>query len=337
MPFLSVIVPTARLGGLDVLIDSLAAQSFRDFELVLVDALHERRSLRARDELLRVPFPVIHTAPWRATFPTSAISAPYNTGICLARGDVLLFSTDYNFFSPNTLQRHAEHHRDTRGPTGLAAPAVWRELPPSRLSGQAAHHRKRWEGETGVCTMLADLNAGLVDELLWSIFHEPLTYGTVLQLERSRRPGCPEGLDHRQTMAPGPYDGLDFWGKNDSISREAALDIEGWDEAFDGTHGWHDSDFYERSIRSGVKWFVDPGAANAVHVLNVRPFLPRPLQARHPTVNSGRHMKRQRDNYRQVQQGYTGALRRRRLFAQAVLDQALVHQRGKNVVSVVAP
>ena len=50
MPYLSIVVPTMRVGGLNILFDALAAQRFTDFELVLVDGLRGKRAARVAEE-----------------------------------------------------------------------------------------------------------------------------------------------------------------------------------------------------------------------------------------------------------------------------------------------
>jgi glycosyltransferase involved in cell wall biosynthesis len=42
-PYISIIMPTMRIGGLGVVFDSLEKQEFRDFELVIADNIYEYR------------------------------------------------------------------------------------------------------------------------------------------------------------------------------------------------------------------------------------------------------------------------------------------------------
>jgi hypothetical protein len=43
MPDISIVMPTNRVGGLDLLFKSLENQTFKNFELVLVDSLYKHR------------------------------------------------------------------------------------------------------------------------------------------------------------------------------------------------------------------------------------------------------------------------------------------------------
>ena len=63
MPKISVIVPTNRIGGLDILFESLKRQSFQDFELILADAIYQYRKNIVAETVRQYGFPVKHIEP----------------------------------------------------------------------------------------------------------------------------------------------------------------------------------------------------------------------------------------------------------------------------------
>lgn len=113
MPAISLIVTTYRLGGLDVLFDSLAKQSFTNFELVLVDALYDTRTKivmrEARDRFLHVQHVRLNPHP----FPAYAPASERNAGIVASTGDAILFLDDYVRLAPDFVERHAQFHDKT--------------------------------------------------------------------------------------------------------------------------------------------------------------------------------------------------------------------------------
>src|SRR5882672_4507169 len=106
MPKLSVVVFTCRPGGIDVLLKSLQFQTFRDFELVLVDALYSRRHELVADMFGAAGIPLIHTPPRTREFPYDAIPPACNAAIVKAMSPVLLCMTDYTWVPPKALEIH---------------------------------------------------------------------------------------------------------------------------------------------------------------------------------------------------------------------------------------
>jgi len=105
-PIISVILETARYGGLDWQLKLLANQSFKDFELILIDGCYNERKefvLVLAEELnidliyLEEQFP----------FKTSHVR-PLNVNTCMkfATGKYFVFLDDYHLFPNNFLEEH---------------------------------------------------------------------------------------------------------------------------------------------------------------------------------------------------------------------------------------
>src|SRR5712671_7816501 len=105
-PKISVCCITARPGGLDVLLTGLKHQTFRDFELVLVDAVYDRRVSLVQDAATDARVAVVHTPPRVRLFPEDACPEARNTAIIKAHGELLLWVVDYAYLAPACLEAH---------------------------------------------------------------------------------------------------------------------------------------------------------------------------------------------------------------------------------------
>jgi len=112
MPKISVLVSTFRPGGLDITFAGMRDQTFRDFELILVDRRYERRhqeviNLAAEYGLADK---IIHAPEHRRNGKWLSLTAGWNTAIALARNEILLFFQDWCYAPPNWLASHMEYH-----------------------------------------------------------------------------------------------------------------------------------------------------------------------------------------------------------------------------------
>ena len=85
--------------------ECLRAQTFEDFEWVLIDDLWEGRQGFLDD--MELPFPVVHKPP-REVIEHYAPDMAVNTGLVYARGELIYFMGDSIKVLPGTLERHWE-------------------------------------------------------------------------------------------------------------------------------------------------------------------------------------------------------------------------------------
>lgn len=274
---ISVLCVTNRVGGLDLLADSLRRQTYRDFELVLVDSIRPYRAAYSFPTDMRVQW----LDDWRDDNFTSRYMAAQNKGIEHARGDTILFACDYSYFAPDCLEKHAEAQKRAPGPVCFdyeyrTMPAPKPGLPNYRetISGTkenaAEYGRQCHDNATRYA---ADLKSGKLSEFMWSIFAEPLTPEAIAAL--------PLELEQK----PSTADLANDWNwcslKNESIPTELLLDMNGFEEDYDGSHGWQDSSFSYRLRARGIRWHHGgPGCTltvvNPRHWSNIK-TLTRPL------------------------------------------------------------
>lgn len=264
MPFLSLIVPTVRVGGLDFLFDSLAKQTFTDFELILVDAHARRRADIIREQGRNRFLRVVAVEPKPNPFPVTSFCAFENAGLAAATGEVAVFVVDYSRLPPDLLAAHASFHRaDTTKRAGL--------MMPHRYVGLDVHPDFPRYAQADINRYADDIESGRLDRFLWSI-------GTATNTPD--KPWTVDGggqstadADPKLRMQPGAVNPDCFHAKNESVRLEHCRAIGGFDQDLDGGHCYQDTDFAERlSLKAGVSWKVSP--AHPVEIVNPRHVFP---------------------------------------------------------------
>lgn len=264
-PRVSVVVPMYRVGGWDVVCDSLEGQTFREFELVVADAIEPRRAPLIAEKLSRYSFPIRHLGP-SGGMALSDYSRAINDAVTHARGELVVIQSDYTWMPPGCLQAHYDAHMAavSRGERAcFMLDNHCTELPPLAEGLGAygpdweakpyvtAEERVQLEREMSIAAdrYELDLEGGKLDHLMWSIFKVPLTNAEVLALPIKR--------SHlKQGIALDPN-----WCslKNEGIPTNAFLDVNGLDEDMDGSHLYQDQEFAYRAARAGYRWTTAPG------------------------------------------------------------------------------
>ncbi len=258
---LSVIVVTNRVGGLDALFAGLREQSFRDFRVWVVDELVERQRfawpsqepvfVRCRPGLPR----------W-GRYMASLNAALYEERRLGTPADRFVFWSDYTCPHPETLATHARFHEEHPDDIMLGG-IEYCELPklhpdfPLKYGWLAMGHdvsnhktetyapwlndqRRHELYEEWRQNYEADLDAGKLDQFMWSTFETPIkSFADVENLRVFNH-------DRRDTS---PFLNL----KNDSIPRHWLDKIGGFDERADGSHGHQDSITWRQLAKVGAK------------------------------------------------------------------------------------
>jgi len=272
MTRISLVIPSYRKGGCDVICASLAAQNFTDFELIFADTIHRRRAPVVSELFAQQLFPVKHVAP--ASGPAlSDYCNSINTAIAHASGELVVIQCDYTWMPPDCLAEHWRAYEESDKRTCFVRDNHCTALPPLHPEFQSygpdmeqftEGRRAEIEAEinAGADRYAADLAVGKLDRFMWSIFAEPLTQVAVDALPITRsdvKQGRP-AIDYRHCSL-----------KNEGIPLEAFLAVNGLDERFDGSHLYQDQEFALRVERAGFKWATAPGAD--VKIINPRTVL----------------------------------------------------------------
>ncbi len=266
MPKISVLVPTMRLGGLDIIHHSLKNQTFQDFELVLVDALADKRRIVADK--------VQHLEPVGNRFPSSQYCRAMNTGLKEAKGEIILLQVDYTYMPPNCLEKHVRVQEQFGEETvvmgcqdDVRCPGLHPGFPTFRNDG--AHY-----STNGIDMYAHEVlhNGALIRDYGWTIFDK--NFEGIEGLIKEER----FGSDPRCTMQSGDCDSIRFLCRNESVRREHLIAINGFNEDLDGSHGYQDSDMATRLKWHGLRFVVDP--SNKCTIVNPRPYFPHAKRER---------------------------------------------------------
>ena len=252
MVSISIILPTARgdypIVGLPNIhmfqptIESLKIQSFKDFELIIVDALHHLRPKLFQGEPFhsdRLPFPVKHvpiamTPKFNHRFWMDnrrwAVAGTLNTGIIHANGELLVRIDDCSEFGSNFLKIFWEGYQSGYWP--MAMHIRYLEGKPARLNKE--YMDKGYEANKSF-TFDPDR-----DKLLKKIYGED-------GLIRDTRYDIVRKEGGRKIAPPEWYYGYS------SVSLEAALKVNGYDELFDGDKSLEDADMGSRLQMAGYE------------------------------------------------------------------------------------
>ena len=273
MPKVSIILPTSRPGGMDVTFSGLQGQSFRDFELVWVDSIKRYRESHVIGKIANAGFAVTYVEPIDNPFPSCAFARCANTGIAHATGNILVFIQDFLWFPPDWLERHVQFHRTTRGAySGAHTYMQW----PKLKTLPVWHDHEYAKMDTIARSVIGhsyveDLNKGLYDHAMWSCFEKEFVGDArvLAHHPEDRYADMKLMWTERQVMQPSLVH-----LKNESCAREIVLNMNGFDEDFNGAHGWQDTEFGERVAQIGsVQWHFDP--TNPVYGVSPKYLFPR--------------------------------------------------------------
>ncbi len=281
---ISVICPTVRMGGLDVLFHGLRGQTYRNFELVLVDGLRDVRQWHGPEVVSVVADTRYQVArPSPNPWPVQAYCAFANAGLRVATGDICLLVADYTWLPPDCLAKHAAFHRDDPDPfMGYMGPHFNVAHPP--LHPDFPRYGDRML-ESELQKYVDDVRSGRLDAFGWSIFEKPFDEDArQLQL-------CPwlGTADPKTSMPAGFVDRNMLHLKNESWKMSRIREAGGLNEDMDGSVCWQDS---ELADALGVTWTLDP--SNPAYIVNPRALFPlsrrlRPEGSNEPIWLAGRN------------------------------------------------
>lgn len=259
---ISIIIPTFRIGGLDVLFEGLKHQTNQNFELVLVDGLYQYRKGLVLDKTKSYSFKVVHIEPRNNKFPFNQYCGYVNSGLSVASGDIVLFGCDYMFFHPQCCEQHANFHQSNDRKTALFAGYQYNNTP--KLKRDLVNYRPpdwmiqikvpvEYEQEEVLAAQRynKDVKNGKLNDLMWSIFDSDFKAYDMQNLTTAL-------IDERVKISNGPIDSKWCFLKNESYKKSFLTKHGGFNELFDGSHGYQDSEFSGRMVNRGMKLINDP-------------------------------------------------------------------------------
>lgn len=248
MPKITVLCATCRIGGIDVLFQTLIGQRFRDFEFILVDRYWRERREEVGELFDKADFPITHLPP-RKLLSYLDTGVATNTGIALARGKLVCFLADYTYAYPEWLDDHWRVYQEFKGDATFVGYRDRIAPPPLKEK--------------------LDIESCKI-----SCFREPFHPERLDELEilySERKPLSP--LEH----ITGPYSEIPWHGFmiycNESLPKDILDRVGGLDEEYDGGLGWQDADLGYRAMKAGHR-FVFDSRAKLTKRIDTRTFLP---------------------------------------------------------------
>ena len=267
-PKASIITVTNRIGGLDVLFESLARQTRKDFELILVDALYPYRADLVAAKAKGYSFPVQHIEPVPNQFPRAEQSKSFNAALEHVRSPLVVYECDYTWLGEDTVEAHLDFQARHPGCCWMGD-FFYVDLPPHATleygtPSNPSDDETHWMVETTQVALryASDLKSGRLSHLLWSIFDDP--------------PKPPFAVNYRHEKKElEQYDGdWNYWSfKNESLPTEFLLQVNGHDESYDGAHSKNDSELAYRLREHGAQLWSGPRGKGAVYCVNPRDIL----------------------------------------------------------------
>lgn len=258
MPKISIVSTVFRPGGIDVLLAGMRDQSYKDFEVILVDRRYERRREQVRKLAYHFGIDLIHVPEHRRNGKWITFCSAFNTGLALARGEIVIFLADWMYAPPGWIERHllgmnGQRRYVTGGYKFLGMPKLKLKKPFDFDEVDRA-----WKASFKCVDVSPVFEGGILDET--DVFTDGIFDASwIPKLER-----LATSADIRLAMRPSAGAGLDdgwLHIKNDSVHRKDLTDINGFEERLERGRGPLDIDIQVRLTLSGVEIYWNPDAA----------------------------------------------------------------------------
>ncbi len=238
---LSIVLATIRLGSLDVILNSLAQQTDQDFELIVVDEWYEERNAQVKT---LHDFDIIHMPPKRYVDYMDDVGA-YNTGLAVARGELVAFLNDFIWLDPQFVERHWKLYESTNFKYSMSGFLDHYESPSSII---------RDDIKTGWFTAFAnEFTKDRAD--YWFGNHYPIY--------RERKGGyLGQPILTKQSVYYETPGNKFYAAINDSLPLHILKNLNGLDERYAGGHSGVDIDLGCRAEAIGWKFAVDVDCVN---------------------------------------------------------------------------
>lgn len=145
----SIVYITYRPGGFDILADSLENQTFKGYELIVVDDYPERKD-KVRQYLEGKGIPVAYVGPSKPKcFPELPfnVANAINTGFLLSTKEVVIVLQDYQWLPPDCLEKFARHGAMFKENYCVVLPGqFWEDSRPRNNEGLISIWSKGWKG-----------------------------------------------------------------------------------------------------------------------------------------------------------------------------------------------
>ena len=256
-PEVSVLSTVFRPGGIDVLLAGMRDQTFKDFEVILVDRRYEKRHKEVQEMAWGYDVPLLHVPEHRRNGKWVSFASAWNTAIALARGRVGIFLADWMYTPPGWIEGHLKALDGQR----RYVAGSYRFVPiPELVLKQPYDFEavvRKWEAGFE-CTEESPVARGeILDEMY------PMKAGRFQSAWLPHLMGLPvrhqdlRMTELRRTGGSGLGDGW-LHIKNDSVCRDVMWELNGLDERLERGRGPLDIDLQYRLLAAHVELWWAP-------------------------------------------------------------------------------
>ena len=256
MTKVSVLTSTFRPGGLDITLAGMRDQTFKDFELIIVDKRYDKRHKEVMQLAKEYGVKTIHVPEHRTNGKWNTFCSAWNTAFALAQGELFIILGDYMYLHPGTIEAHLRAHEVEN--RYVLAPYIYTDMPAFKKPYTKDLKNQMYRGT--LCTDNDDvLNGGVIEEM-FAFRDGPFDASWIPNLP----PSLPPDQDIRAGYYPqGRYlDSTSGIGwvhvKYESAPRSLYYKYNGLDERMERGKGPMDLDLETRIILGGVNVWWDP-------------------------------------------------------------------------------
>jgi len=223
-------------------LQTLAHQTFKDFELIVVDVFYDERPdyFKEHNYGLKIKHIPATPNPWHKWGLVQTCSQ-FNKGIIHADGELILTDADSSMLPPNLLEQLWKHYQDGYFVSlGFGADLTFAtELYERKLNAEGIYEFKTgiWQG-----TQLEEAKKRSIVPTGWYSF---LGYKGLVIMDHRYRQLFANSNREMTLIKPDWYYGIS------TISLEAALKVNGYDTSFDGDSALNDVDMGYRLVQAG--------------------------------------------------------------------------------------
>ena len=270
MPHVTIISSTFRPGGIDIFLAGMRDQSYKDFEVILVDHRYERRRDRVRQLAKDYGVPLIHVPEHRRNGKWNVFISAWNTGIALARGDVLILLQDWTYAPRGWIEAHLSALDGKR--RYVLAPYIYGQVPP--LVTKIPFDFSKQMDRGGYCVDIDPILNGEVLDEIFAFQNGPFEYHWFLGMAAALATDQDVRVSPRGPLSTGCWSWIHV--KNESITRKLMWELNGLDERLERGKGPMDLDLGIRLVGAGVELWWEPSAItygpNARYVCRSMPW-----------------------------------------------------------------
>ena len=266
-PKVSVLVPAYRPGGLDITFAALRDQTFKDFEVIVVDRRYEKRHAQVMQAAAQYGLNVIHAPEHRRNGKWIVAATAYNTAAALAAGEYIIFLHEWWWAPPHWIQSHVDLLQTNDRAISVTPYTAGEppELKTVRPFDFKAPRELVWENPNGAILVPDPLLAeDIIADEVFAFTRGPFASSWIPDLATiatvDYRPDDRWHTDARRSMWANGQRPTHTWSVmcNDGVSRELFLALGGLDEMCDKSKGIFDADFSSRVVKVGGEVLFAP-------------------------------------------------------------------------------